>query len=1091
MNELILNKNKNIGARNLENNLPLNIDSTSKPLIKKNLKEIVDLYEVYREEYKKCNKYRVTVTIKPYCTNVLFNVCTEIVKNEGDDSCEPVYDNENLNGIDQNDVYGKYNHLRRYYMVSNTEYSSPEIGYTYYPGYDIFDNHTLRSLSFRPIMFVDSVELFSTRERFNTIRDYMRTKEGKTINIFSRFSYEDVENNNKLKMHIYEHSNLLPFFDGSSALANLYVENGWYGFYNYSAITDKTCENNVNEKQHVFSHTINDSANCRFIDMFPDRSYYSFIPKYNQFRHRYEKNWDIFLTYPWKNFYNHNLVNNVKRLDSWISADKKTFALSTLRVTRTNVSTNRKTMLFRTFCKHNLSINDKIVVYLSKNYGENYVKLPKEYTIDYLGDEDGNNREYFFGISSKMFLNDVFEGEIEDLFYQIPIALTPQHIIVNQSERINDIPDSYNGLEIIRVFKYEQQRASQNEYTDEETFDTLPKTINEYSNINIRVWDGTYSYWRWYDNNSEYLISEQNLQIEYGEWNTYNDVPQQETVRYIRVKNFLFYHRIDTTYEMKKNIDIDDIINEQFENNKWHIRFAKVVNGVKCKYYIRQFRKIPNLKNSSEPLPENICKNEDKFLSFIEENASNEEGNMLTFDSETYKLAFSKTLYGDDIAQVTFLDTLDIENLKDNLGRPITEIYSTVVKRNKGYKEWYEFVPTEAVNNNEAITSSDMEYSRCFGSLTTGLEYLDLRDSFDESSDIRKLKGNMSSIGSIYRMYNEVDLPLTLEDWDEDNVEKEITENNDVFFGDVVEYNPIKCKETVLSDACFRFNTAQREVGRDGEGEDYNFVFHELTYDDFDPSDNRPTPFLLTEYMQWDTGETLNEAGEDMLTEIVSSSDQAVTIRRPEGYYYKPHTKIQLLKFSDNILQGSHRTLHIKECIPLQAEGMYIKITTRTMHGVNTDDTLYICFNNNWIKTSVASIIDSYRFTISPISKDSLEREGLPYLDWVEVCKGINSGRIKLRVKNEEIPDYADKIDENIFLWRTVVNPVELSENDKLRHPFSNNCFYVDSQVNLYLRRQDPDAINGLYYSGNLPDITGQIYSGNNNEYKSEKETIC
>lgn len=35
-----------------------------------------------------------------------------------------------------------------------------------------------------------------------------------------------------------------------------------------------------------------------FVDMYPDRSLYSFVPKFNSKRKRIEKNWDYYITYP-------------------------------------------------------------------------------------------------------------------------------------------------------------------------------------------------------------------------------------------------------------------------------------------------------------------------------------------------------------------------------------------------------------------------------------------------------------------------------------------------------------------------------------------------------------------------------------------------------------------------------------------------------------------------------------------------------------------------------------------------------------------------------------------------------------------------
>ena len=106
------------------------------------------------------------------------------------------------------------------------------------------------------------------------------------------------------------------------------------------------------------------------------------------------------------------------------------------------------------------------------------------------------------------------------------------------------------------------------------------------------------------------------------------------------------------------------------------------------------------------------------------------------------------------------------------------------------------------------------------------------------------------------------------------------------------------------------------------------------------------------------------------------------------------------------------------------------------------------------------------------------------------ICKEVESGESKIRVRNTSIPYYADRVEDNLFMWRNVVNPVDLSENDVYHHPFANDSFYVDSQVSLYLMRQDPEGITGLY-TGAFGDIEGKIYKGSNNEYKTERDYTC
>lgn len=1078
--DILLGKHKQLGARNETNNLEIDIKTTFKPVLIKDIKHTLDLYDVYRQEYAACRRYRITLTIKPYCTNVLYNLCTEIVKDEGSPKCCVITDSNQAPTLSDGSVFGKTNNLYRNYMVSNTEYSSQEIGYEYLPGYDIFDNHTLRSLSFRPIMKVSgSNEIISTRPYFNTIRDYMRDENGTSIYFKPRFSDESIENNLNLKMHIYEHSNLLSFIDGSSSEANLVVENGWYGFVNASSFANEEVKMNADGRvigdTHIFKHTLNNSGNCDFIDMFPGRDRYSFVPLYNKFKKRYEKNWDVFLTYPWKNFYNHNLVKNVTLVDSQTLADGKTYALSTMRVLWTNVSTNRRTMLFRMFCKHGVTVNDKVAIYLSKNDGSNYKRLPRTYTVDYIGDINGENAEYFFGISEKMFLNDLFSGDIISKFYKKISNSVDANYIVSHS--ITEVPMQVSDI-VIRVYGYEQISDTSQVFDESTTYDSMPKTVNSMSPDVIRVWKNskTYTYMVWDYENSTYVIPDSEPVAEYGDWNTFTDIPDVFTTECIRVKQYNFYQKSYENYVLKDEIrngstTIENIINDLFDNS-WHIRFVRTVNDVDCQYYIREFRKVPNLKYSEEPLPSGLSLNTKAYEAFIERNATDADGKMIEFDSETYKLAFARTLYGDDVVQMTFLDNIVLENLTDNLGRPITSIYSTIVKRNTGYKFWYDD------GDNEEI-----EFSRCFGSVTSGLEYLDIDDTYDRSRSTRILKGFMSSATSIYRDNSEnVKIkPLTLEDWDKDRNVKEILETDNVFFGDVVEYNPSQCVETVLSDVCFRFNTAQRELGRDTT--DFNFTYTELETDDFDPiRDNGWEPFKAVTYKQW------LQSGDN--SDCVVDTEHKISVKRKEGYFYHPHTEIPLRKFTEKVYQGSHRSLRIKDCRPIQSDTILIKITTETIHGVGESTTLYLFYNNVWCPTSVSYVIDDYTFTILPLKKSDSERNGFEYLDWVTLCKKVMSGEVKIRVKNDKIPTYASRIGDNLFMWRDIVNPVDLPMNDKYRHQFSNNAYYIDSTANLYLRRQDPLGVNGLF-GGDIGETLGTLLPEPNNKYKTVNEIKC
>ena len=88
------------------------------------------------------------------------------------------------------------------------------------------------------------------------------------------------------------------------------------------------------------------------------------------------------------------------------------------------------------------------------------------------------------------------------------------------------------------------------------------------------------------------------------------------------------------------------------------------------------------------------------------------------FENHISQLSFAKNVYGDDITQIVYTDDIDISYLRDNLGRPLTSIYLTILKNNKGYKEWYgkNGAPIE-IRKKCGVRDEDyhIEYSHCFG----------------------------------------------------------------------------------------------------------------------------------------------------------------------------------------------------------------------------------------------------------------------------------------------------------------------------------------------------------------------------------------
>lgn len=189
---------------------------------------------------------------------------------------------------------------------------------------------------------------------------------------------------------------------------------------------------------------------------------------------------------------------------------------------------------------------------------------------------------------------------------------------------------------------------------------------------------------------------------------------------------------------------IDLPSNGNISNNS---RINKIVDGLKVKYYFRIFTKI---KTKTSPVIE-------------------------TDDYETYQAGFSENFYNDPIIQVVFNEEIDVSNLKDNLGRPLSEIYLTTIK----------------------TTSNQL-----FTTVKSGVE-IPYIPNLNNSEFLTYLL----DIPVIQKIHNGISEPFQSHTPLEDNV----LINNPNFYGDVVEYNQNTLLETVLSEIQHRFNTNNRE----------------------------------------------------------------------------------------------------------------------------------------------------------------------------------------------------------------------------------------------------------------------------------------
>jgi hypothetical protein len=111
-----------------------------------------------------------------------------------------------------------------------------------------------------------------------------------------------------------------------------------------------------------------------------------------------------------------------------------------------------------------------------------------------------------------------------------------------------------------------------------------------------------------------------------------------------------------------------------------------------------------------------------------------------------------------------------------------------------------------------------------------------------------------------------------------------------------------------------------------------------------------------------------------------------------------------------------------------------------------------------------------------------------------KTVKDYSQPKYIMRLKNIDIPHYAYEVGENsnVFLWRDVLNVGNKDTVELTQYPFANGHFYINKEINFFLKRQDPFGYNGLYASELYPnDIYGNVKEENIYEYKDETNVVC
>ena len=1064
----------------------VNLRQTTKTLPFPNVSSTLSQRNVYEEERQAGNNFRLILTIVPYCSNVLFNPLTEIIKDEGSDDVFVVTDVTNMDNAPvtiKNKIDGAIgvDNPTRVHMICNTEYSS-EIhgGYEYHPGYDFFDNHLLRNLSFKLVNpFNDKVK--DAKEVFNTLADYARDRNGDVKKYNRRISINSINSNqgfNKDK-HLYLIDDVMKIED--SINNNLYDENGWWGFTNNTTIDTKQLNNRRWDSMDI-GKALNNYKACEFIDMYPDRSLFSFAPKFNKFTHENENNWNVVLTYPYKNIYDHPLclggTSYIKRttnsegefVEETVSEGNRWMGLKVLTAQLGSGKAGSNNLILRTYTKHGMEQGDLFYLYYTNPYKETaedeyekcdkfsdntlngsevYYESQSYYQVTNIGDLSKNNNEYFFYTSNTSIVKEIYRSYL----------------------------------------KYVEKLIKENVDTSKIPF------YEDYEN----------------DDKKDIYDADNNL----------------KTV----------------------------LINKILKYSNFRIR--RCVKGVKSTYYIRQFRKIPNLRAAQREMTDEEALHKSKFNgvfdSYIADNALDpvNPNYQRNFNNEMYQLGFASSIYNDNVAQITFMDGVNVKGLTDNLGRPLTEIYYTIVKNNAGHEVWYhneeplysnKDIRELYENNKEGFKEKygveydgyTVEFSHCFGKVTSGFETYVMSDDRKETTGPIEYWKKLSSVHHISNIVNDGvnggSSPI-YKDEDSRTLDKDIKYTDTFFYGDLVEFNSVDCTENTISKVMHRFNTAQRETENNLYYSQYQY--HEIVEDDYDPQYKEGTePFDVKEFSAVN-GIQDGDTSKPMTTDFAKRKADYATISRPEGYYYQAHYPIQIREYTQ-VLQGSHYTLRVRMAKPVQREGILIQVKTYIAHNLSTNDIIFICDDESDVRyiTRCVKVIDRTTFLMSPnyeeyvvnatdfedkeyISnlKDSVRNTetGIKNINkyekrfsWLELCNilngefddDINYPNLVLRRKNIDIPDYATYIGGNQYLWRNIINIGDTRATTIDDYIFANGYFYITQSINFFLKRQDPFASNGLYFDGEdkypfFPNDPSGVRQKENNYILKETSVSC
>jgi hypothetical protein len=405
-------------------------------------------------------------------------------------------------------------------------------------------------------------------------------------------------------------------------------------------------------------------------------------------------------------------------------------------------------------------------------------------------------------------------------------------------------------------------------------------------------------------------------------------------------------------------------------------------------------------------------------------------------DYDLFPLAFSNNVFNDSVSQFSTKDDIDLTGLTDNLGRPVTEIYITFIKSN----------------------------DNGFTDIKSGLNVKNIYDSYDyiEIPDVR-------------RIHNNGDTPIKSHTPLTDSVEL----GDDEFIGDLVEYNKMSLRETVLNEVNHRFNTTNRE-----EGGTFNSTERGEEMITRTARGRSNTTSENINYENFTTSEVITRGSGSGSELMFSNGEAEVTENEFNMFTYTRATLHQSARFDEKLCSSPNsasvwmdaNTFDLATKLYSQFDGSVKAVSgyyangniIRYWNGYSLGAASYCVAETtnpdtgetNTVETTEESVIVGTRqegYMYKPFYKIQLRT----FSDYIEDGDEMTVG----------IPDYAEKLEDGRYIWRDLMDFGNV--NKDLDYPFINGYHYIHKNNIIALRRQDPFGEIGLYYNGDIPDIPG------------------